>query len=57
MDEKYMCLKTYTDEHYGTDFFCGKVYDYKNGYMHSTENGTDVEIGEVELNELWKKVG
>lgn len=50
-----MCLKTYeNDEYYGVDFYSGKVYEYKNGYMHSTENGTDVMITENELKQYWR---
>ena len=55
---KYMCMKTYNNEieEYGVDFLCGKVYEYKDGYMHSTENGTDVEILLDELEKYWMKV-
>lgn len=54
---KYMCMKTYNDEieEYGVDFLCGKVYEYKDGYMHSTENGTDVEISTNELKKILAK--
>lgn len=58
MDGKYICVNTYENEReeYGTDFLASRVYDYKNGYMHSTENGTCVEIGESELKRFWIKV-
>ena len=57
MSKKYMCLKTYEDdESYGVDFYLGKVYEYKNGYMHSTENGTDVMISDNELIQYWQKI-
>ena len=53
-----MCMNTYNNEieEYGIDFLYGKVYEYKDGYMHSTENGTDVEILEDELERYWIKV-
>ena len=57
MVERYICLKTYEDdEDYGVDFYTGKVYEYKDGYMHSIENGTDVIISENELNRYWQKI-
>ena len=56
---RYMCMNTYENEveEYGTDFLCGRCYDYKDGYMHSTENGTDVMIPEEELRKYWTLVG
>ena len=51
----YLCLKTYDGE-YGVDFWSGKVYHYKDGYMDSTENGTSVMIDENELKENWRKI-
>lgn len=56
MDGKYRCLETYTDDDYGLDFLRGKVYEYRDEYMHSTENGTDVMIDEEELSQFWEKV-
>lgn len=57
MNGKYMCINTYhNEEEYGIDFLCTKVYEYKDGYMHSTENGTDVWIPEEELEKYWVKV-
>lgn len=56
MNGKYKCLETYTDDDYGVDFLCGEVYEYKNGYMHSTENGTDVMIDDEELKQFWRKI-
>lgn len=56
MVEKYICLKTYQDDEcYGVDFYVGKIYEYKNGYMYSTENGTDVMISDRELKQYWQK--
>lgn len=55
MNGMYLCLKTY-DSEYGVDFWSGRVYHYKDGYMHSTENGTSVMIEEDELKENWKLI-
>lgn len=58
MDGTYMCLNTYQseDEEYGLDFLASKIYTYRDGYMHSTENGSDVMIDEEELQRNWLKV-
>lgn len=58
MKKKYMCLKTYEDEkdNYGIDFYCGKIYEYEDEYMHSTENGTNVWIPKEELKRYWQRV-
>lgn len=56
MNEAYLCTKTYEDDDYGIDFLNGKIYYYKDGYMHSTENGTSVMIEEDELRENWEKI-
>lgn len=57
MSEKYICLKTYEDDaSYGIDFYLVKTYEYKDGYMHSTENGTDVIVSESELKQYWQKI-
>ena len=58
MNGKYICMQTYNNEveEYGIDFLSGKTYEYKDGYMHSTENGSDVEIEINELEKYWVKV-
>lgn len=58
MDGTYMCLKTYQneDDGYGLDFLSTKTYSYTNGYMHSTENGSDVMIEKDELEKHWHRI-
>ena len=58
MNGRYLCIVTYAndEEEYGKDFYSGQTYEYKDGYMHSTENGTDVMMDEEELNKFWVKI-
>ena len=57
MNGRYLCKKSYADDDYvNIDFYIGRVYEYKDEYMHSTENGTDVWIPKDELEKYWIKV-
>ena len=58
MNGKYFCWKTRIDKNnkQKIDFLYGKSYEYKDGYMHSTENGTDVMINKEELEKYWSKL-